>query len=74
VTGHATIIYGEVVPRKAGEKHFCDMYGTYERFDPAWTARMASSHAVQNPDFSHTRRHFENPMTAAQRLATPPVG
>src|SRR5436309_334132 len=27
VTGHATIIYGEVVPATGGETHFCDMYG-----------------------------------------------
>ena len=27
VTGQATIIYGEMVPRNGGETHFADMYG-----------------------------------------------
>ncbi|HEX4328511.1 MAG TPA: TauD/TfdA family dioxygenase, partial [Burkholderiales bacterium] len=33
VTGQATIIYGEVMPRSGGETHFCDMVGAYERLD-----------------------------------------
>ena len=73
VTGQATIIYGEVVPRVGGETHFCDMYGAYERLDPAWKARIASLRAMHNLDFSRTRRHGEDPMTEAQRLETPPV-
>ena len=73
VTGQATIIYGEVVPRVGGETHFCDMYGAYERLDPAWKARIAALRAMHNLDFSRTRRHGEDPMTEAQRLETPPV-
>jgi len=73
VTGQATIIYGEVVPESGGETHFCDMYGAYERLDAAWKARIADLRAVHNLDFSRTRRHGEDPMTEAQRLATPPV-
>ena len=75
VTGQATIIYGEVMPEsgKGGETHFCDMYGAYERLDAAWKARIAGMRAVHNLDFSRTRRHGEDPMTEAQRLATPPV-
>ena len=73
VTGQATIIYGEVMPESGGETHFCDMYGAYERLDPAWKARIANLRAVHNLDFSRTRRHGEDPMTEAQRLATPPV-
>ena len=46
VTGHATIIYGEVVPETGGETHFADMYGAYERLDPAWKARIANMRAV----------------------------
>jgi taurine dioxygenase len=61
VTGDATIIYGEVIPDRGGETHFCDMYGAYDRL------------AVHNLDFSRTRRHGEDPMTLAQRQATPPV-
>jgi len=73
VTGNATIIYGEVMPETGGETHFCDMYGAYERLDAAWKARIAHLRAVHNLDFSRTRRHGEDPMTEAQRLATPPV-
>jgi taurine dioxygenase len=73
VTGQATIIYGEVVPESGGETHFCDMYGAYERLDPAWKTRIAHLRAVHNLDFSRTRRHGEDPMTEAQRLETPPV-
>ena len=73
VTGQATIIYGEVVPESGGETHFCDMYGAYDRLDPAWKARIANLRAVHNLDFSRTRRHGEDPLSEAQRLAKPPV-
>jgi len=73
VTGQATIIYGEVMPSIGGETHFCDMYGAYERLSAAWKARVAGLRAVHNLDFSRTRRHGEEPLTEAQRLAKPPV-
>ena len=73
VTGQATIIYGEVVPTIGGETHFCDMYGAYERLDPAWKSRIANLRAMHNLDFSRTRRHGEDPMSEAQRRETPPV-
>jgi len=73
VTGQATIIYGEVMPEHGGETHFCDMYGAYERLSPDWKARIADLRAVHNLDFSRTRRHGEDPLTEAQRLARPPV-
>jgi len=73
VTGHATIIYGEIVPETGGETHFADMYGAYERLSDAWKARIAGVRAVHNLDFSRTRRHGEEPMTDAQRRAKPPV-
>jgi taurine dioxygenase len=73
VTGQATIIYGEVMPAAGGETHFCDMYGAYERLDPAWKARIANLRAVHNLDFSRNRRHGEDPLTEAQRRARPPV-
>ena len=72
-TGQATIIYGEVMPRRGGETHFCDMYGAYERLDSAWKRRIANLRAVHNLDFSRNRRHGEDPMTDEQRRATPPV-
>ena len=73
VTGQATIIYGEIVPKVGGETHFCDMYGAYERLDPAWKSRIAHLRAMHNLDFSRTRRHGEDPMSEAQRRETPPV-
>jgi taurine dioxygenase len=73
VTGQATIIYGEVVPKVGGETHFCDMYGAYERLSPAWKARIANLRAVHNLDFSRNRRHSEDPMTEAQKRERPPV-
>ena len=73
VTGHATIIYGEVMPSKGGETHFADMYGAYERLSPEWKQRIAPLRAVHNLDFSRTRRHGEDPLTGAQRAAKPPV-
>ena len=73
VTGHATIIYGELMPDVGGETHFCDMYGAYDRLDPAWKARIAGMRAVHNLDFSRTRRHGEDPLTDAQRREIPPV-
>jgi taurine dioxygenase len=72
-TGQATIIYGEVMPRRGGETHFCDMYGAYERLDSAWKQRIANLRAVHNLDFSRNRRHGEDPITDEQRRATPPV-
>jgi alpha-ketoglutarate-dependent 2,4-dichlorophenoxyacetate dioxygenase len=73
VTGQATIIYGEVVPKVGGETHFCDMYGAYERLSPAWKERIANLRAVHNLDFSRNRRHGEDPMTEAQKRERPPV-
>ncbi len=73
VTGQATIIYSEIVPETGGETHFCDMVEAYERLSPEWKARIAGLRAVHNLDFSRTRRHGEDPMTEAQKRATPPV-
>lgn len=73
VTGQATIIYGEVVPRTGGETHFCDMYGAYERLSADWKARLSGLRAVHNLDFSRNRRHGEDPMTEAQKRERPPV-
>jgi taurine dioxygenase len=73
VTGHATIIYGEIVPAVGGETHFSDMYGAYERLSPAWKARIAGLRAVHNLNFSRTRRHGTDLMTEAQKREAPPV-
>jgi taurine dioxygenase len=73
VTGQATLIYGEVMPKTGGQTHFCDMYGAYDRLSNDWKTRIAPLRAVHNLDFSRNRRHGEEPMTAAQKAATPPV-
>jgi taurine dioxygenase len=73
VTGQATIIYGEVMPERGGETHFCDMYGAYERLSAEWKKRIANLRAVHNLDFSRTRRHGEDPLTEDQKRAKPPV-
>jgi taurine dioxygenase len=73
VTGQATLIYSERVPRLGGETQFCDMYGAYDRLSEEWKERLASLRAVHNLDFSRSRRHGEEPMTDAQRLQVPPV-
>jgi taurine dioxygenase len=73
VTGQATIIYGEVMPERGGETHFCEMHGAYERLDATWKARIANLRAVHNLNFSRNRRHGEDPLTEAQRRAQPPV-
>jgi taurine dioxygenase len=73
VTGQATIIYGEVMPKTGGETHFADMYGAYERLSPEWKTRIAGLRAVHNLDFSRTRRHGRDLMTEEQRKAKPPV-
>jgi taurine dioxygenase len=73
VTGHATVIYGEVMPEEGGETHFADMYGAYERLPDAWKQRIAGMRAIHNLDFSRTRRHGEDPLTDKQRAEIPPV-
>ena len=73
ITGQATLLYAEVAAGEGGETHFCDMYGAYERLSADWKRRIANLRAVHNLDFSRTRRHGENPMTAEQKARTPPV-
>ena len=66
-------MYAEVAAGEGGETHFCDMYGAYERLSEEWKQRIVNMRAVHNLDFSRTRRHGENPMTAAQKEKVPPV-
>jgi taurine dioxygenase len=72
-TGHATMMYAEMVPSEGGETLFADMYGAYDNLSDTWKARLAGMKAVHNLDFSRTRRHGHDPMTEAQRAAVPPV-
>ena len=72
-TGHATMMYSEVVPAEGGETHFADMVGAYEALSPDWKARIDGLKAIHNLDFSRTRRHDHEPMTAKQKAEVPPV-
>ena len=73
VTGQATMLYAEVVPKAGGETHFCDMYGALEDLDLDTRARLEGLRAVHNLDFSRNRRHGHEPMSVEQRAAVPPV-
>ena len=72
-TGQATMMYAEQVPAAGGETHFADMYGAYEALSPAWKRRLNGLEAWHNLDFSRSRRHGHEPMTAEQKAAVPPV-
>ncbi|GHD61327.1 taurine dioxygenase [Thalassobaculum fulvum] len=72
-TGHATMMYSEIVPDEGGETHFADMYAAYEALSPEWKARIEGLKAIHNLDFSRTRRHGHEPMTEKQKAEVPPV-
>lgn len=72
-TGHATMMYSEIVPASGGETHFADMCGAYEALSPEWKRRLAGLRAFHNLDFSRTRRHGHEPMTEKQKAEVPPV-
>ena len=72
-TGQATMMYSEIVPEAGGETEFADMYAAYENLSPDWKARIEGKKAIHNLDFSRTRRHGHEPMTAEQKAKVPPV-
>jgi taurine dioxygenase len=72
-TGQATMMYSEIVPEEGGETQFADMYGAYARLSPAWKKKIEGRKAVHNLDFSRTRRHGHEPMTAEQKAKVPPI-
>jgi len=74
-TGLATFMYAEQVPPpgNGGETHFCDMYGAWNRLPDDQKRVLSDLRAVHNLDFSRTRRHGHDPMTAEQRAKVPPV-
>ena len=72
-TGLATMMYAMEIPACGGETHFCDMYGALERLPAETRARIDDLRAVHSLDFSRSRRHGEDPMTAEQRRKVPPV-
>src|ERR1044071_1366247 len=72
-TGQATMMYSEIVPGVGGETEFADMYSAYDLLPAAMKARIEGRRAIHNFDFSRTRRHGEDPLTAEQKAKVPPV-
>ena len=72
-TGQATMMYSEIVPQVGGETEFADMYSAYEQLPAAMKSRIEGRRAVHNLDFSRTRRHGEDLLTAEQRAEVPPI-
>ena len=72
-TGQATMMYSEIVPPVGGETEFTDMYSAYDLLPVALKAKVEGRRALHNLDFSRTRRHGEDPMSAEQKAKVPPV-
>ncbi len=72
-TGQATMMYSEIVPEAGGETQFADMYSAYDLLPAAMKAKIDGRRAIHNFDFSRTRRHGEDPLTAEQKAKVPPV-
>ena len=72
-TGQATMMYSEIVPEVGGETEFADMYSAYDSLPAAIKAKIEGRSAVHNFDFSRTRRHGEDPLTAEQKAKVPPI-
>jgi taurine dioxygenase len=72
-TGQATMMYSEIVPEVGGETEFADMYSAYDLLPLAMKAKVEGRRAIHNLDFSRTRRHGEDPLTAEQKTEVPPV-
>ena len=49
------------------------MYSAYDLLPAAMKMKIEGCRAVHNLDFSRTRRHGEDPLTAAQKTEVPPV-
>src|SRR5580698_2368177 len=74
-TGQATMMYSEIVPPPGlgGETQFADMYSSYELLPASVKAKIEGKRAVHNLDFSRTRRHGEDLLTAEQKAKVPPI-
>jgi taurine dioxygenase len=72
-TGQATMMYSEIVPAAGGETEFADMYSAYDALPLAMKTKLDGRRAIHNFDFSRTRRHGEDPLTATQKAEVPPV-
>jgi taurine dioxygenase len=49
------------------------MYSAYENLPAAMKKKIEGKRAIHNLDFSRTRRHGEDPMTAEQKAKVPPI-
>ena len=72
-TGQATMMYSEICPPAGGETEFADMYAAYDNLPAAMKKKIEGKRAIHNLDFSRTRRHGEDPMTAEQKAKVPPI-
>ena len=72
-TGQATMMYSEIVPQVGGDTEFADMYSAYALLPAAIKSKIEGRRAVHNFDFSRTRRHGEDPLTAEQKAKVPPI-
>jgi taurine dioxygenase len=72
-TGQATMMYSEIVPPVGGETEFADMYAAYDFLPTTLKAKVEGRRAFHNLDFSRTRRHGEDLLTAEQKAKVPPV-
>jgi taurine dioxygenase len=72
-TGQATMMFSEIVPEVGGETEFADMYSAYDLLPAAIKSTIEGRRAVHNFDFSRTRRHGEDPLTAEQKAKVPPI-
>ena len=72
-TGQATMMYSEIVLEVGGETEFADTYSAYDSLPAAIKAKIEGRSAVHNFDFSRTRRHGEDPLTAEQKAKVPPI-
>jgi len=72
-TGQATLMYSEIVPDVGGETEFANMYEAYELLPAPMRSAIEGRRAIHNLNFSRTRRHGDDPMTAEQSAKVPPV-
>lgn len=72
-TGQATMMYSEIVPDTGGETEFADMYSAYALLPAAMKRRIEGRRAIHNLDFSRSRRHGEDLLTAEQKAKVPPI-
>jgi taurine dioxygenase len=71
--GQPFMMYSEICPPAGGETEFADMYAAYDNLPAALKKTIEGKRAIHNLDFSRTRRHGEDPMTAEQKAKVPPI-